>query len=478
MANKILSTTLCSTVGLIATHSLIVASAAQGAENVLINDVTQTAIDQISTEEPENLSEDLKATAPANNLVEPTIYQPPSFGARSAKKPGKPSAVLPTGLALQSINAETSTEDGSTVSGDELIIEQSPSTEIAESPSELSSDENTESAEHQLPSTKTPTMARSVPSSRNQTAVDVNVHEPSYTVEQAAEQTAEQIIETASHTARQFPLELISSDRSETVPIGRHSPQYAIQFGDTLSRISKKLGISVEALIEANGIEDPDMILAGANLRLPMTELTGMGGTDISVHIRSNRSTTSTSTSPQQQPTANVTATRPAAVTVRSTEREVVSWHNRRVQPAVPLLPGAEEYLPQVDGLTAHIWPTSGTLTSGYGWRWGRMHRGIDIAAPTGTPVMASATGTVEFAGWNNGGYGNLVEIRHPDGSLTRYAHNNRLLVRAGQQVAQGQLIAEVGSTGYSTGPHLHFEIHQPDQGTVNPVDYLAEASL
>jgi murein DD-endopeptidase MepM/ murein hydrolase activator NlpD len=93
--------------------------------------------------------------------------------------------------------------------------------------------------------------------------------------------------------------------------------------------------------------------------------------------------------------------------------------------------------------------------TSGYGWRWGRMHRGIDIAGPVGTPIMAAASGVVVRSGWNSGGYGNLVDIRHADGSMTRYAHNSRLLVREGQQVRQGQQIAEMGSTGFSTGPHV-----------------------
>jgi murein DD-endopeptidase MepM/ murein hydrolase activator NlpD len=146
-----------------------------------------------------------------------------------------------------------------------------------------------------------------------------------------------------------------------------------------------------------------------------------------------------------------------------------------RVEPEMPLLPGSHEYFPQTSSVNGYVWPTRGRISSGYGWRWGRMHRGVDIAAPTGTPVMAAAPGVVEFAGWNNGGYGNLVDIRHADGSLTRYAHNSRVVVRSGQSVLQGQLISEVGSTGYSTGPHLHFEIHQPNQGTVNPLAFLPE---
>ena len=100
-----------------------------------------------------------------------------------------------------------------------------------------------------------------------------------------------------------------------------------------------------------------------------------------------------------------------------------------------------------------YIWPAKGVLTSGYGWRWGKMHKGIDIANSIGTPIYAAAPGVIERAGWNNGGYGNVVDIRHPDGSLTRYGHNSRILVRVGQQVQQGEQIAAMGSTGFSTRP-------------------------
>jgi murein DD-endopeptidase MepM/ murein hydrolase activator NlpD len=101
------------------------------------------------------------------------------------------------------------------------------------------------------------------------------------------------------------------------------------------------------------------------------------------------------------------------------------------------------------------------------------MHKGIDIAAPVGTPVVAAAPGVVVYARWNSGGYGNLVDIQHPDGSLTRYAHNNRLLVREGEAVEQGQQISEMGSTGRSTGPHLHFELHPSGKGAINPIALL-----
>jgi murein DD-endopeptidase MepM/ murein hydrolase activator NlpD len=144
------------------------------------------------------------------------------------------------------------------------------------------------------------------------------------------------------------------------------------------------------------------------------------------------------------------------------------------VEPSLPPLSNPDEYLPNPAPIfTGFIWPTRGVLTSGFGWRWGRPHRGIDIAGPVGTPIVAAASGEVIVSGWNSGGYGNLVKLRHADGSVSLYAHNSRLLVRRGQTVEQGEPIAQMGSTGFSTGPHLHFEIHPSGRGAVNPMAFL-----
>jgi murein DD-endopeptidase MepM/ murein hydrolase activator NlpD len=115
------------------------------------------------------------------------------------------------------------------------------------------------------------------------------------------------------------------------------------------------------------------------------------------------------------------------------------------------------------------IWPVSGVLTSGYGPRWGRMHTGIDIAAPSGTPVSAAAGGQVVIAGWM-GGYGNLIVIDHGGGMATAYAHLSAIY--ASGSVSQGQAIGAVGSTGNSTGNHLHFEV-RVNGSPVDPMGYL-----
>jgi hypothetical protein len=123
------------------------------------------------------------------------------------------------------------------------------------------------------------------------------------------------------------------------------------------------------------------------------------------------------------------------------------------------------------------IWPVKGIYTSGFGYRrspftkvW-KFHSGIDISAPRGTKVRAGASGLVVTAEYT-GGYGKLVEIDHGYGVVTRYAHNAQMFIRAGDIVQQGQVISTVGTTGHSTGPHLHFEV-MVDAEKVNPLAYL-----
>jgi murein DD-endopeptidase MepM/ murein hydrolase activator NlpD len=120
------------------------------------------------------------------------------------------------------------------------------------------------------------------------------------------------------------------------------------------------------------------------------------------------------------------------------------------------------------------IWPVEGTLTSGFGYRWGRMHEGIDISVPEGTPIRAAADGTVilEQSEYESGGYGNYTCIDHGGGLSTCYAHQSSFAVSVGAQVSQGDLIGYSGNTGHSTGPHLHFEVRINGAPT-DPLGYL-----
>ena len=136
--------------------------------------------------------------------------------------------------------------------------------------------------------------------------------------------------------------------------------------------------------------------------------------------------------------------------------------------------PGAASYASDsAPHTTPSIWPAAGYVSSPYGLRFDgtEFHQGIDIAADMGTPIVATADGVVTAAGWN-GGYGNMVDVDHGGGIVTRYGHASAVAVTVGQQVRRGEVIAYVGSTGRSTGPHVHYEV-RVNGAPVNPAGYL-----
>ncbi len=149
-------------------------------------------------------------------------------------------------------------------------------------------------------------------------------------------------------------------------------------------------------------------------------------------------------------------------------EADALDAESREIDALLAQQTRSEAASPSESGL---IWPVRGVITSPYGMRWGRLHAGIDIAAPAGTPVVAAANGTVVHAGWM-GGYGLIVVIAHPNGLATAYAHNSSVAVSADQPVSQGQTIAAVGCTGHCTGDHVHFEV-RAGGNPVDPLGYL-----
>lgn len=172
-----------------------------------------------------------------------------------------------------------------------------------------------------------------------------------------------------------------------TIPgAGDESATHRVRSGDTLWDLSRRFGVSAEAIARANGLRNPSHVRIGQVLVIP---------------------------------------------------------RGKGVAPAIGV---------------QFIWPVAGRISSPFGPRWGRLHTGLDIAAPTGTPIRAAAAGVVTTSRWL-AGYGRTVILRHEDRTLTLYAHASKLLVRSGQTVEQGQIIARVGSSGNSTGPHLHFEV-------------------
>ena len=134
----------------------------------------------------------------------------------------------------------------------------------------------------------------------------------------------------------------------------------------------------------------------------------------------------------------------------------------------------------QAELAAAHTWVlplTHYQFSSPFGMRWGSLHPGDDLAAPIGTPLAAMSTGTVVFAG-SESGYGTKLEIRYWDGTVSWYAHMSRIDVSVGDDVRPGQVVGAVGDTGFSTGPHLHLEIHPDGGGPVDPKPWLAKHGL
>ena len=155
--------------------------------------------------------------------------------------------------------------------------------------------------------------------------------------------------------------------------------------------------------------------------------------------------------------------------------RLVVALHSEFMNQAY----GAVSSVVNPTAETPNIWPVAGPISSYYGYRTSpggigsTFHDGVDIAGDYGTPISATAAGTVTQAGWV-GGYGYLVEVKHADGIVTRYGHNSAVLVYEGQHVDQGSMIALMGSTGNSTGPHCHYEVRIHGEA-VDPMYFLPQ---
>ena len=161
-----------------------------------------------------------------------------------------------------------------------------------------------------------------------------------------------------------------------------------------------------------------------------------------------------------------------AAQAAQAAQTERSAHADRATSQAMPSPASSEPASPEpVSSGSGFIWPVHGVVTSVFGWRWGRMHEGIDIAVASGTPVVSAAAGTVIIAGWS-GGYGNLVVVDHGGGLSTAYAHNSSFASSEGQAVSAGEVVSYSGNTGNSSGPHVHFEV-RVNGSAVDPLGYL-----
>lgn len=255
---------------------------------------------------------------------------------------------------------------------------------------------------------------------------------------------------------------------------------YAIQPGDTLQRLSQMFQVETAAIAVSNGIDAQTKLSVNQKVYIPagksIIRTVGKGETlhSIAAEYRVDAAAIARAT-PLSDPSQVVEGQQLVIPGTAARLLHESSLSREGYETFPPDQPGIEgvgsRYIPPASPATGFIWPVSGDFSSAYGWRWGRMHRGIDIAGPVGSPIGAVKDGIVTFADWD-GGFGNKVEVQHADGTMTRYAHGQRIYVAKGQRVQQGQVIMSRGSTGMSTGPHLHFEVWVRGQ-PVDPEPYF-----
>ena len=198
--------------------------------------------------------------------------------------------------------------------------------------------------------------------------------------------------------------------------------EHRVQPGDTVCGLARDCGCSPRTVAALNRLEPPYLIYTGDILLLPLGE---------------------------------------ERACIAPTEEE-----------AADLPPEQNEAWPALAGAVGFIWPVSGEITSPFGWREEGFHSGLDIGVSLGTPVLAAAAGQVREAGWLSDGYGWGVIVDHGGGLSTLYAHGSEVWAGTGDWVEQGQCLALSGSSGNSTGPHLHFEVRREDE-CADPLDYL-----
>ena len=217
---------------------------------------------------------------------------------------------------------------------------------------------------------------------------------------------------------------------------------HTVKKGDTLYSISRQYGVEVKTIADNNGLDYPYTLVIGQKLavrgknKTTLTSNYSQPKLSISASQNSQRNTTKAKKTTTRRPTSKPTK---------------ISKYRK----------------------TKFLWPVKGTIVSKYGAIGkGRANDGINIKAPRGTSVKAADKGMVAYSGNELKGFGNLILIRHDDGWITAYAHNEKLLVKKGQRVERGEKIATVGSTGGTNTPQLHFEI-RAGKNPVNPVNYL-----
>jgi len=262
---------------------------------------------------------------------------------------------------------------------------------------------------------------------------------------------------------------------------------YYVRAGDTLYSISRRFGIPVQDIVSGNRLRKPYVLHIGQRLAIPRQQIYRVrkGDTVYSIALAHNVELASLVGANGIGAPFRISIGQPIVIPGRTTTNAPQNGQARvtSVAAVVPSAPPRLQNTPSQGPVhipkppprqsSKFLWPVNGRIISGYGPREGGLHNdGINILAPRGTPVLAAENGVVVYAGTELSGFGNLILLRHADGWVTAYAHNEHLLVRKGQKVRRGDAIARIGKSGNVARPQLHFEIRKGTRA-VNPTKLL-----
>lgn len=241
---------------------------------------------------------------------------------------------------------------------------------------------------------------------------------------------------------------------------------YTVADGDTVSSIAQKFGISEDTVIWENNLTKKSVIKPGQTLKV-------LPETGISHKVTKGETIYSIAKAYQASPQSIVEW--PGNTFVNDETFSLAVGQVLVIPDGVPIAQASrsviERRTPDAGSVVASgnfVWPTQGTITQGFKW----YHKGIDIANSSAPDVLAADSGTVIATGWDNTGYGNKIMVDHGNGFITLYSHLQKIYVVSGQRVARGNTIGQMGSTGRSTGTHLHFEVRMVG-GLKNPMEFL-----
>lgn len=255
---------------------------------------------------------------------------------------------------------------------------------------------------------------------------------------------------------------------------GNTASSVKVEKGDTLYSIAKRYDVSLNDLIQANNLKPPYALRIGQNIRLPFNKyhIVKKGDTLYAIARKYNVSANTISKLNGLKPPYSLNVGQRLQLSGNASVKSVAQ--NKNIKSVKKTKKAQRKaYIPPKNRTAKFAWPVRGRVISNFGTIGkGRKNDGINIKAPLGTDVNAADRGTVAYAGNELKGFGNLILIKHPDGWITAYAHNQKLLVRKGQKVVKGEKIATVGKTGGVDSPQLHFEV-RAGKKAVNPRKYL-----